>query len=146
VPDIVLGEDPTAGAATLAPVLVDGGRRFRSAGPATLLATALEHVPDLLVIDGRLTDALELLPALAEASPRTRILVVGVDHDRRGADETLAAGAHGYVHRSRGAAALLDAVARVLAGEEVVDLPPRWTAGRRPRAHAAPGESVGALR
>jgi DNA-binding CsgD family transcriptional regulator len=50
---------------------------------------------------------------------------------------TLDAGASGYVHKSRGVAALISAVERVLLGNVVVDIPPATEIRRSARANGA---------
>jgi two-component system, NarL family, nitrate/nitrite response regulator NarL len=140
VPDIVLGDDHTAFADALASVLTDDDRRVVAVEGtlAGVLAAVRDETPDLCLIDRWFADGdgFALVPALAEASPRTRILVMTADPDQAVAQQALAHGAHGFVHKTRGASALLDAIDRVLAGETVVELPPRWTArqahGRSP--------------
>jgi DNA-binding NarL/FixJ family response regulator len=131
VTDIVLGEDHLAFADALAAVLVDDDRRVVAVEQtaAGVLAAVADRAPELCLLDRWLSDGdgLTLLPALTRASPRTGIVVITADPDRDAPQQALAHGAHGFVHKTRGVSALLGALDRVLAGETVVELPPRWT-------------------
>lgn len=142
MPDIVLGDDHTAFADALATVLADEERRVVAleGTAAGVLAAVRDHQPDLLLLDRWFEDGdgFTIVPALVEASPRTRILVITADPDQDVARQALAAGAHGFVHKTRGASALLGAIDRVLAGDTVIELPPRWTTPQQPRSRATP--------
>lgn len=142
MPDIVLGDDHIAFADALGTVLADEERRVVAVQHTAsgVLAAVRDHAPDLLLLDRWFEDGdgFTLLPALIEASPRTRILVITADPDQDVARQALTAGAHGFVHKTRGASALLGAIDRVLAGATVVELPPRWTAPRQPRGRETP--------
>ncbi|GLZ48441.1 DNA-binding response regulator [Actinomycetospora sp. NBRC 106375] len=142
MPDIVLGEDHTAVADALATVLADDeGCVVAVAGTvAGVRQVVVDRQPDLLLLDRWFPDGdgFALLTELAEAAPDTRILVITADADPGLAHVALALGAHGFVHTTRGASALLGAIGRALAGEKVVELPPRWTSVPQPRGRPAP--------
>ncbi|MHC1560636.1 LuxR C-terminal-related transcriptional regulator [Actinomycetospora sp. C-140] len=142
MPDIVLGEDHTAVADALTTVLADDERRVVAVRStvAGVRRVVVDEQPGLLLLDRWFTDGdgFALLPVLATAAPGTRILVMTADPDPDTAIQALALGAHGFVHLTRGASALLGAVDRVLAGETVVELPPRWTSVPQPRGRPAP--------
>src|ERR1700759_1975794 len=132
--EIVLADDHAAFADALAAVLENHGLS------AVAVECTLEGVvaavarcrPDLCVVDRWFDegDALTALPDLRAASPDTRIVVLSADPDRSVAQRALESGADGFVHKTRGVSALLDALARVAAGSIAVEVPPRW-------AHAA---------
>jgi two-component system nitrate/nitrite response regulator NarL len=134
--DIVLGEDHADVADALATVLVDqGGHRVVAVERTAsgVLAAVEDHTPDLCVLDRWFEDGdgFALLPALTRAAPRTGVVVITADPDRDAPRQALALGAHAFVHRTRGASALLGALDRVLDGETLVELPPRWSAASR---------------
>ena len=129
--DIVIGERALAEA--LATAISGRGRRVVAVAStaAELMAAVDRTSPDVCLLDRWFddADALDLLTGLRERSPRTRIVVLSADTDHDVAEPILARGAHGFVHKTRGVSALLGAVERVLAGETVVELPPRWGGG-----------------
>ncbi len=102
---------------------------------AHTVAEAIEAVrrerPDVCLIDRHFggADGLTVIGPILAASPRTSVLVLSADQDAEGIRLALRAGASGYLHKTRGVAALTAAVARVLRGEVVVDVPER----QRPR-------------
>jgi two-component system response regulator NreC len=90
------------------------------AGDVATTATALrDHAPQVLVLDMHLgTDnALEAMPALSDASPGTRILVVTMQDDPAYARKALRAGASGYVLKEAPRSELIEAVRAVAGGE-----------------------------
>jgi DNA-binding NarL/FixJ family response regulator len=96
----------------------------------TLEAVA-DHRPDVCLIDRRLVrgNRFEVIGQVTAANAATKVLVLSADPDTDGALEALRSGASGYVHKSRGVAALTAAISRILGGEVVVDVPK--AAGRR---------------
>lgn len=133
---IVIADDHAAFAGALAAVLEDRGMTVLAVEHtlADTVAGIETYRPELCVLgrwfdDG---DALGILPDLRAASPDTRIVVVSADLDRRIPRAVIDAGAHGFVHKTRGVAALLDALAHT-DGVVVIEIPPRW-AGRKERA------------
>jgi DNA-binding NarL/FixJ family response regulator len=141
--EIVIAGNDLALAEALASVLSEGDRRVVAVAStaAALMATAGDRWPDLCVLDRWFgdRDALDLLAELHERSPSTKIVVITADRDRDAAQQALDRGAQAFVHKTRGASALLGAIDSVLAGGTAVELPPRWTvaaggAPGRPRA------------
>ncbi len=136
--EIVLADDHAAFADALAAVLENHGLS------AVAVECTLEGVvaavarcrPDLCVVDRWFDDgdALTALPDLRAASPGTRIVVLSADPDRSVAQRALESGADGFVHKTRGVSALLDALARVAAGSVAVEVPPRWAHAAEPPA------------
>lgn len=79
--------------------------------------------PDLCVLDLALRDGAELtdLRRLVAENPGTAVVVRTADPSVEQMQAALAAGSAGYVHKSRGAMVLLDALTRVADGEIVVE-------------------------
>lgn len=131
---IVLADDHAAFADALAAVLENHG----------LKVLAVEHTlrdtvsgadrwrPDLCVADRWFEDGdvLTALPELKAVAPTTKIVVLTADTARDAAQRALDGGARGFVHKTRGVSALLDAIDRVVAGDVALELPPRWAPGR----------------
>jgi two-component system, NarL family, response regulator NreC len=84
------------------------------------LRTVLGHKPSVLVLDlnmpGELT-SLDAIPKVAEASPRTRVVVLTMQEDPEFARQALRAGAAGYVLKEAADSELVEAVRRAAAGE-----------------------------
>jgi DNA-binding NarL/FixJ family response regulator len=66
---------------------------------------------------------MEVVGDLLDASPDTKILVLSADPGIDGVLRALQAGAAGYLHKTRGIAAVTTAIDRVRHGEVVVDVP-----------------------
>ncbi|HEV7210065.1 MAG TPA: response regulator transcription factor [Mycobacteriales bacterium] len=79
--------------------------------------------PDVCVLENRLRDGsgVDLIGKMTVASPNTRFVVLTADLDPVTLRQALDAGAAGYVHKTRGIAALLDVLTRVSAGEIVIE-------------------------
>jgi two-component system, NarL family, nitrate/nitrite response regulator NarL len=133
--NILLADDHTAFAEALAHVLDDVDRHV--VGVTCLLDDVIAAVratsPDLCLLDRWFDDddALDLLSDLRAARAEMKIVLLTADPDRDVPRRAFDRGADGFVHKTRGISALLDALDRVLDGETVVELPPRWTAPRR---------------
>lgn len=127
--DVVVGDDHGVFVDALSTVL--GQRRLvvRAVAhrAADVLAAVAEHAPTVCLLDRTFSDGdgIELIPDLLATSPRTRIIVVTADPDLGAADRALARGARGFVHKTRGVTALVEAIHRVVDGGTVVELPPR---------------------
>src|SRR4051794_6329518 len=84
------------------------------------LRTVLGHKPCVLVLDlnmpGELT-SLDAIPKVAEASPKTRVVVLPMQEDPESARRALQAGAAGYVLKEAADSELVEAVRRAAAGE-----------------------------
>jgi DNA-binding NarL/FixJ family response regulator len=130
--DVVVGDDHGVFVDALSTVL--GQRRLVVRSVAHRAADVREavrrHRPAVCLLDRAFSDGdgLELIPELVEASPVTRVIVVTADPDDGSARKALELGASGFVHKTRGVTALIEAIHRVVDGRTVVELPPR----RRP--------------
>jgi two-component system nitrate/nitrite response regulator NarL len=104
--DLVLADDHAAFADALAAVLENHGMTVVAVErtlAGTVAATGRCR-PELCVVDRWFDDgdALEVLPALRVASPATRVVVLSADQDRGTPRMVIDAGAHGFVHKTRG--------------------------------------------
>ncbi len=82
--------------------------------------------PDVCLVDRHFIagdDGIDAIGAMTTHSKRTRFLVLSADRDNDGVLRALAVGASGYLHKTRGIAALAAAIDRVTEGEVVVDVP-----------------------
>ena len=88
---------------------------------AVTRARALQ--PDLVLLDLLLprTSGYEAIPALAEASPRSKVLVVSPQAAPSAVRRALCAGAAGYLPKRASASELVTAIRRVAAGEGYVE-------------------------
>ncbi len=91
------------------------------AGEAQRRAQALQ--PDLILLDNHLPGVrgVDALPALREAAPAARILMLTVSEDEEDLSAALRAGAAGYLLKTIEGDALASAIRRVMRGESVVD-------------------------
>jgi DNA-binding NarL/FixJ family response regulator len=101
--------------------------------PGTLEAVQ-QRKPDVCLLDRYFAeaDSMEFVRELLDASPGTKVLVLSADPGIDGILYALQAGAAGYLHKTRGIAALTTAIDRVRHGEIVVDVP-RTVCRRRER-------------
>lgn len=92
---------------------------------ADTLAALKRDRPDVCLVDRHFggEDGVAAIRVMIKASAGTKVLVLSADADRKGVLAALQAGAHGYLHKTRGISALIAAIERVLRGEVVVDLP-----------------------
>ena len=131
---IVLADDHAAFADALAAVLENHGPKILAVERSLrdTVASTGRWRPDLCVADRWFEDGdvLTALPELRAASPATKVVVLTADTARDAAERALDGGARGFVHKTRGVAALLDAIDRVAAGGVALELPPRWTHGQ----------------
>jgi DNA-binding NarL/FixJ family response regulator len=102
---------------------------------------ALKSVkPDLAIIDISLKQGsgIDLIKRISDSYPAIRILTWSMYPDNLYAERALQAGAHGYLHKGRATAQLIDAIRAVLAGKVYVseqvatDLLHRATTGKAP--------------
>lgn len=84
---------------------------------------AQELQPDLILLDNHLPGVrgVDALPALREAAPRARVLMLTVSEDEQDLTAALHAGAAGYLLKTVEGDALASAIRRVMRGESVVD-------------------------
>jgi DNA-binding NarL/FixJ family response regulator len=89
------------------------------------LEAVQQRKPDVCLLDRYFpgTDSMEVVGDLPDASPDTKILVLSADPGIDGVLRALQAGAAGYLHKTRGIAAVTTAIDRVRHGEVVVDVP-----------------------
>jgi two-component system nitrate/nitrite response regulator NarL len=90
------------------------------AGEAQRSATQLQ--PDLILLDNHLpgVDGVDALPALLEAVPGVRVLMLTVSEDERDLAAALRNGACGYLLKTIEGDALAAAIRRAMRGESVV--------------------------
>jgi len=83
---------------------------------------AQELQPDLILLDNHLPGVrgVDALPALREAAPKARVLMLTVSEDEQDLGTALKAGAAGYLLKTIEGDALASAIARVMRGESVV--------------------------
>lgn len=83
---------------------------------------AQELQPDLILLDNHLPGVrgVDALPALREAAPQARVLMLTVSEDEQDLGNALQAGAAGYLLKTIEGDALSAAIHRVMQGEKVV--------------------------
>jgi two-component system, NarL family, nitrate/nitrite response regulator NarL len=88
-------------------------------GPADAVAAAVREQPDIILLDLDLGDAsgLDLLPKLYAAAPGTYVIVLTGVRDVEMHRRAVYLGAVGLVHKEKAAEVLLEAIAKVAAGE-----------------------------
>lgn len=124
---IVLGDDHTVFVESLVSVLVAEG--FNVPAAAASLAATIEalrsHRPEICLLDRHFADgdAVAVIDNVLAASPGTRVLILTADRDTDAMLRAIRAGATGYVHKTWGVRALVEAVVRVAGGEVVIDAP-----------------------
>lgn len=88
---------------------------------AEALKAVREHQPAVCLLDQRLPDGLgtDLLPALLQASPDTRVVMVTGGDSHEVLHRAVEAGCVGFLSKGERASALIDAVRQAAAGEAV---------------------------
>ena len=83
---------------------------------------AAELQPDLILLDNHLpgVNGVDAIPALRQAAPRARIVMLTVSEDEADLAAALRAGASGYLLKNMEGDALLVAIQRVMRGASVV--------------------------
>jgi two-component system nitrate/nitrite response regulator NarL len=86
------------------------------------LRRAQELQPDLILLDNHLpgVNGVDALPALFEAAPQTRILMLTVSEDEVDLVAALRGGASGYLLKTIEGEALISAIQRAVSGESVI--------------------------
>ena len=106
--------------------LLSGFPEIEVAGDAAdageALRRAQELAPDLVLLDNHLPGVrgVDLLPALREALPTARVLMLTVSEDEQDLAAALRGGAHGYLLKTIEGDALVAAILRAMRGESVV--------------------------
>jgi two-component system, NarL family, nitrate/nitrite response regulator NarL len=92
-------------------------------GPEDALAAAIRAQPDIILLDLDLGDAngLDLLPQLHAAAPGTHVVVLTGVRDVEMHRRAVRLGAVGLVHKEEAPGRLLEAIAKVYAGEVWLD-------------------------
>ena len=119
------------------------------AGEAQRRAQALQ--PDLILLDNHLPGVrgIDALPALREAAPQARVLMLTVSEDEQDLTAALQAGAAGYLLKTVEGEALASAIQRIMRGDHVVatemtsKLVAALKGGAPATAAAAPGPKPG---
>lgn len=124
-PRCLLADDHPALVAAVGPYLADNG--FTVVGPAAdgrrALALAAEERPELALVDFRMPrlGGLDLVRALREAAPETRVVVYTADADQALARDALEAGAAALVLKEAPLSDIVRALETVLAGRSYLD-------------------------
>ncbi len=86
------------------------------------LRRAQELQPDVILLDNHLpgVHGVDALPALLEAAPKTRILMLTVSEDEADLAAALRGGAAGYLLKTAEGDALIRAIVRTIQGESVI--------------------------
>lgn len=126
--DLVIGDAHAVFLDALSAVLTQRGLAVRAAArsPAETVEAVRRVKPGVCLIDRHFIsedDGIDAIGVMAAETQRTRFLVLSADRDNDGVLRALAAGASGYLHKTRGIAALSAAIDRVTRGEVVVDVP-----------------------
>ncbi|HJU48039.1 MAG TPA: response regulator transcription factor [Gaiellaceae bacterium] len=83
---------------------------------------AMEHKPDIVLMDVVMPgkSGIEIIPALQQAVPEAKVLLLSMQDDPRYLREAFAAGASGYVLKEAADTEVVDAIRAVAAGERYV--------------------------
>ncbi|HEY2764378.1 MAG TPA: response regulator transcription factor [Pseudonocardiaceae bacterium] len=143
--NIVLGDDHTIFVESLVSILLSEG--FSVPAAAASLQETIEavhtHRPEVCLLDRHFADGdgVAAIGDVRAANPGTRVLVLTADRDTDAMLRAIKMGATGYVHKTWGIHALIEAVKRVVAGDIVIDAPrqhrqrPLITEARRLATH-----------
>jgi two-component system nitrate/nitrite response regulator NarL len=93
-----------------------------AADAGAALKRANELAPDVVLLDNHLpgVSGVDVIPALREAVPHARIMMLTVSEDAQDLAAALRGGACGYLLKTMEGDALIDAVLRATSGESVV--------------------------
>ena len=86
------------------------------------LRRAVELRPDLILLDNHLpgVNGVDALPALRDAAPKARVLMLTISEDERDLAAALRGGACGYLLKTMEGDALAAAIRRAMRGESVI--------------------------
>jgi two-component system nitrate/nitrite response regulator NarL len=123
--DMVVGDHHVVFLDAVGAVLEQHGHRILSAvvSVSELIESARSLQPDACLI-GQLPadpDSPDVVRQVLAVSSNTKVIVLAADRSRESMQRALSSGAVGYIHKSRGIAALTDALQRVAQDEIVVD-------------------------
>ena len=106
---------------------------------------ALDLQPDLILLDNHLpgVNGVDALPALREAAPSARVLVLTVSEDERDLAAALRGGASGYLLKNMEGEALAAAIHQAMRGEHVIaaEMTSKLVAAYRDAATPATGHA-----
>lgn len=123
--EILLADDHAVFLDALAAVLTQMGHHIVATATtaAALLSSVRAIRPDLCVTETKFLDgyAADVVGRISITSPDTRVVALTSDGDPAMLRRVLDAGAHGYVHKSRGLVVLVDVLRRVNCGEVVIE-------------------------
>ncbi|MBV8997341.1 MAG: response regulator transcription factor [Pseudonocardiales bacterium] len=126
--ELVLCDDHTVFLDALVTVLSAQGFTISAVvdSAARVVDVVRRRQPDVCLLDRHFADGdgVEMIPQVATAAARTRIVVLSGDCDPTVVDRALRLGAAGYVHKTSGVAALVTAIRQVVDGQIVVDTSP----------------------
>lgn len=112
------------------------------------LRKAQELQPDLILLDNHLpgVNGVDALPALQEAAPQARILMLTVSEDENDLSAALRGGAAGYLLKTIEGDALTEAIGRAMRGDSVVapEMTSKLVAAYRGAAKEAPAPPAAA--
>lgn len=106
--------------------LLSQDERFRVVGEAGDVGEALRCLarqqPDVILLDNHLpgVHGVDAIPALKEASPSARVLMLTVSENENDLAAALQAGADGYLLKTVESDQLCDTIVRVMEGESVI--------------------------
>ena len=110
---------------------------------------AQELQPDLILLDNHLpgVNGVDALPALREAAPKARILMLTVSEDANDLAAALRGGADGYLLKTIEGDALTAAIQRAMQGDSVIapEMMSKLVAAYRGAASVAPAASAPAV-
>ena len=126
--------------------LLSQDERFQVAGEAGDVGEALrclaQQRPDVILLDNHLPGVrgVDAIPALKEAAPATRILMLTVSENENDLSAALQAGADGYLLKTVESEQLADTILKVMDGESVIspEMMTKLVAVFRSRPSAAP--------
>ena len=109
------------------------------------LRRAQELQPDVILLDNHLpgVNGVDALPALRDAAPAARILMLTVSEDERDLAAALRGGAVGYLLKTTEGDALVAAILRAMQGDSIVapEMMNKLVSAYRGAAESAAGES-----
>ncbi|TDD27225.1 response regulator transcription factor [Actinomadura sp. KC06] len=136
---MVICDDHAVFAESLSLVLADAGHTVVGIAysPADVMPLLRIRQPDVCLIDLQFPSdtALDWMPRLRAASPRTKFVVLTGFLEQPVLDEGIAAGVRGFAHKGQQAGDILAVLRRVADGEVVTDQAVRRS-GTRPRSQA----------